>query len=418
MARLLRKRLSQRWKEVIIICLAIGSAAPAGVTMAFLSPTPNFFPRTVNSVSTSQRRPHVALYFKGEEDEVEAGTVIFSDGKLPFADIVNNNCIINPRAEILFTLLVLFSSLFTAIETLPSVSPDMMEVIYKFSKLFTYAFAIEFVLRFWATFRTNEPLYRYTFRPLVVVDFIVVILPLLLPAMDGSAATIAGIIFPTWITSSSTLVNLRLLRILRLQRILEDMDTFAAFEEALGFPRGAIRPWQLQLARVLLTIFTLISVSTGLIYAAEHEANPAIPDYFTALYFGLTTLTTVGFGDITPITAEGRIVVCGSILAGVTIIPLQAASLVDALLDFQKERKQNKEQLKEAVEPPQQLPIKAGLHTGGVEQVVGEDDISRNLIKLPSGGMLDASRGCKKCQASFHWMGASFCWSCGEQFEG
>jgi len=40
-----------------------------------------------------------------------------------------------------------------------------------------------------------------------------------------------------------------------------------------------------------------VFISTGCIYEAEHAVNPQIPDFFTALYFGLTTLTTVGFGD-------------------------------------------------------------------------------------------------------------------------
>ena len=62
-------------------------------------------------------------------------------------------------------------------------------------------------------------------------------------------------------------------------------------------------------------------------------ANPDLPDYFTALYFGLTTLTTVGFGDITPVTFEGRLVVSVSILAGIAIIPVQLSSLAEALLN-------------------------------------------------------------------------------------
>jgi hypothetical protein len=79
---------------------------------------------------------------------------------------------------------------------------------------------------------------------------------------------------------------------LRFSRILQDMETFAKFEIALGLKPSAVKSYQLELARVILSIFTLISVSTGLIYTAEHKVNPDIPDYFTALYFGLTTLTT------------------------------------------------------------------------------------------------------------------------------
>ncbi|CAE7407832.1 mvp [Symbiodinium necroappetens] len=87
-----------------------------------------------------------------------------------------------------------------------------------------------------------------------------------------------------------------------------------------------------KVTRVLLSIFTLLYTATGAIYAAEHDVNPQFPDFFTALYFGLTTLTTVGFGDITPITAQGRLVVAASILAGVGIIPYQLSKLAEVFM--------------------------------------------------------------------------------------
>ena len=85
-----------------------------------------------------------------------------------------------------------------------------------------------------------------------------------------------------------------MLRVLRIQRILKDLDTFSEIEVALGLGRSDVRPYQLAVARVILSIFTLLTVVSGMIYSAEHRVNPDIPDYFTALYFGLTTLTTVG----------------------------------------------------------------------------------------------------------------------------
>jgi voltage-gated potassium channel len=170
------------------------------------------------------------------------------------------------------------------------------------------------------------------------------------------------------------LVNLRLLRILRLQRVLQDLETFARFQTALGLKVRKVQNYQLQLARVVLSLFTLVSVSTGLIYTFEHVVNPQIPDYFTALYFGLTTLTTVGFGDITPITPEGKLIVSGSILAGVAIIPAQAASLVEALYERQ---------------------------TGATPG------------RPPRDGMVDMRNRCPTCGVAFHWSDACFCWSCG-----
>lgn len=191
--------------------------------------------------------------------------------------------------------------------------------------LFNYIFAFDFFVRWYASDNFNP---QYLTKPLVVLDIVVVLIPLSVQQF-----------FPfLTVWNSPGLQNLLLLRILRFQRVLSDMTTFSRFEMALGLPPQAVRPFQLQLARVLLSIFTLLSVSSGLIYTTEHIANPDIPDYFSALYFGLTTLTTVGFGDIAPVTPQGRLVVCASILAGVAVIPAQAASLLDAILEYQKDQ--------------------------------------------------------------------------------
>mmetsp|Transcript_6328 Transcript_6328/g.15743 ORF Transcript_6328/g.15743 Transcript_6328/m.15743 type:complete len:562 (-) Transcript_6328:326-2011(-) len=200
---------------------------------------------------------------------------------------------------------------------------------------FNYIFAIDFFVRWFASAKFNP---QYLLKPLVVLDIVVVLIPLSVQSIYPFLS----------VANSPGLQNLLLLRILRLQRVLSDIDTFSRFEMALGLPPESVRPFQLQLARVLLSLFTLLSVSSGLIYTTEHGVNPEIPDYFSALYFGLTTLTTVGFGDITPVTPQGRLVVCASILAGVAVIPAQAASLLDAILEYQNEGKLKQSSLAEA----------------------------------------------------------------------
>ena len=72
--------------------------------------------------------------------------------------------------------------------------------------------------------------------------------------------------------------------------------------------------------------------ASGLIYAAESGSNAQISDFFDALYFGLTTLTTVGFGDITPVTPVGRLIVSASTVVGIALVPLQLTGLAETLL--------------------------------------------------------------------------------------
>lgn len=279
--------------------------------------------------------------------------------------------------------LVLFSCFLVAIDTLDDIPNELRQGIHIADTVCVYVFAVEFFLRWWSA---GQFQLRYLTRPLAAIDAAVVILPLilsgLLPIYDFGAMSgfYPGLSLPGWlVTSNSALLNLRLLRVLKFQRVLTDEKTYLKFEMALGMKKSDVRPYQLQLARVIITVFTLASVSTGLIYAAEHEVNPQIPDYFTALYFGLTTLTTLGFGDITPVTPEGRFVVVMSILAGVAIIPAQAANLAEAYLDFQKERAMGKKK-----------PRK-----------VGPDNMKRNQL-------------CSNCGSGPHRSDAFFCWNCGE----
>ena len=86
--------------------------------------------------------------------------------------------------------------------------------------------------------------------------------------------------------------------------------------------------------------------ASGLIYAAESGSNAQISDFFDALYFGLTTLTTVGFGDITPVTPVGRLIVSASTVVGIALVPLQLTGLAETLLKETRAREAQQDQNK------------------------------------------------------------------------
>jgi len=201
------------------------------------------------------------------------------------------NTLAEPIAEVTICASVLVSSALVAVSTLESMTP-YMSTIRVTENFIGIIFAAEFFGRW---FSSSKETGRHILNPQFALDVVVVILPLLFGLTP--ATFWADTWVPDWLTSPSTLINLELLRVLRLRRVLQDLDTFTKFERALGIPSNSVvQEWQLQLARVLLSLFTLLSVASGMIYTAEHDANPAMTDYFTALYFGLTTLTTVGFG--------------------------------------------------------------------------------------------------------------------------
>lgn len=310
------------------------------------------------------------------------------ENKLPFGKEISDY-ISKPQSELIDAGLVLLSCFIVAIDTLPQASlPNFLTptIIYNIEELLSYFFCIGYILRWYAVGGLSL---TYFTKPLPIIDFFASVMPLLLTSFFPFVG--GNILLPAWITSNnSALVNLRLLRILRLQELLVDRETFNGVAQILKIESDSVRPYQLELARVFITIFTLFSVATGLIYTAEHEVNPLIPDYFTAAYFGLTTLTTVGFGDITPITLNGRLVVMGSILVAVAVVPAQAAALVDALLDLQAERRQK--------------------------------DLMKNTLRtrMEGGGglvddMVDPRISCPSCGRRSHRSDAAYCYFCGEK---
>ena len=178
------------------------------------------------------------------------------------------------------------SSFMVALTTVSILPPSIMTTIYVLQDATLFVFAFGFLTRWLCSL---APRGTYFKDPLEWVDLVVVVLPFLFLTIPGLAE-----LFPSWLTSQTALINLRLLRILRFQRILQDEFTFSRFVSGLKIPFFRqdkdtlscviVESWQLQLARVVISISTLLLVSTGLIYSAEHTVNPDIDNYFTALY--------------------------------------------------------------------------------------------------------------------------------------
>ena len=88
------------------------------------------------------------------------------------------------------------------------------------------------------------------------------------------------------------------------------------------------------LSRIVLTLFSIIFVYSGMIYQVEHSVNSEIfHNFFDALYFSIVTMTTVGFGDVTPISPAGRMLTILMILTGIFLIPWEVGELIKQFLN-------------------------------------------------------------------------------------
>ena len=162
-------------------------------------------------------------------------------------------------------------------------------------------FILEYLLRFWCAERKLQ----YVFSLYALID-LVAILPSLI-----------------WFIDIRFIRILRWFRILRLVRFL---DRDALSDQIAAEDRIII-------ARILFTLFAILFVYSGLIYQVERVANPAeFTTFLDALYFSVVTMTTVGFGDVTPISELGRLMTVLMILTGVVLIPWQLGDLLKRLV--------------------------------------------------------------------------------------
>lgn len=82
----------------------------------------------------------------------------------------------------------------------------------------------------------------------------------------------------------------------------------------------------------------LLFLATSTVYFFEHEYNPMLRNYFDSLWWGVATITTIGYGDIVPTTLAGRIIGMALMLTGPVLFVLFTGVLLRSLLRIEVEK--------------------------------------------------------------------------------
>lgn len=139
-----------------------------------------------------------------------------------------------------------------------------------------------------------------------------------------SLIDLAAILPIFFIFAPDASLKIGFIRIIRVLRIFK----FLRFAADPIFFFGVISPRLLKVIRLLLTILIIFFVSSGFFWFVESSTNPEIKNFGDAFYFTVVSLTTVGFGDITPVSEGGRWVTVFMILSGIILIPWQVGQVV------------------------------------------------------------------------------------------
>lgn len=190
-------------------------------------------------------------------------------------------------------------------------------------------FTIEYLLRVWtADLAVHDPVSAFRKRLAFVFSFLglidlLAILPFYLP-----------LLFP---------FDLRIVRILRLFRLLR-IFKLGRYSKSLRTISSVIEETRAELLLTVFVAFILLILSSTLMYYVEGEAQP---DNFASighsLWWAVATLTTVGYGDVYPITAAGKILSAIIALVGIGFVALPTGIISSAFIEKIQQEKQAKQ---------------------------------------------------------------------------
>ena len=190
---------------------------------------------------------------------------------------------------------IIASVLAVMLDSIALVRTEHGELLGRIEWFLTILFTIEYLLRLWCI---GKPL-KYAASFYGVVDLLA-ILP-----------TFLSLFFP----GSRYLLVIRILRLLRIFRVLK----LVQFLDEAQSMTLALRASGRKLAVFFATVMSLVVVFGSVMYVIEGEANgfTSIP---RSIYWAIVTMTTVGYGDISPQTALGQAIASVIMLIGFTII--------------------------------------------------------------------------------------------------
>ena len=155
-------------------------------------------------------------------------------------------------------------------------------------------------------------------------------------------------ILPTLALLSPSFKIVRVSRLLKVLRVIKVVRYYEPLEIILAVIRCQ--------SRILYTVFSLaffyIFITALIMFNAEEDINPEtgvflFRDFFDAFYWAACTLTTVGYGDLYPISNVGRIVSILSSMVGIAIIALPSGIVTAGYLDELKNRKEKQDDTEE-----------------------------------------------------------------------
>ena len=218
--------------------------------------------------------------------------------------------------NIFIIILIILSIISFSIETIPNLEQTTKQLLAGFETFSVVIFTIEYIVRIYIT----EKKLSYIFSFYGLIDLLA-ILPFYL----------------TFFIDLRTLKIFRLFRLFRLLKLTRYSKTIDRFKKAMYQAKEEF------ILFFILTIILFYLASVG-IYYFEHEVQPKVfSSIFSSMWWAVATLTTVGYGDVYPITIGGKIFTTIILLIGLGIVGIPAGIISSALMQVDNDEDEHQD---------------------------------------------------------------------------
>ena len=219
--------------------------------------------------------------------------------------------------DLTIIFLVIINVIALIIETMPSMEVSSNE-FFIFEAFSVSLFTIEYFLRVYtctADKRYSSPVsgrIKFIFTPLLLLDLLAIL--------------------PFYLLFLGT--DLRFLRVVRLMRIFR-LLRLTRYIKSISTISNAIKNKGPDIIIALVMILIMLVISASVMFYAEHEAQPEVFSSIPAsMWWAVATLTTVGYGDVYPITVLGKIMASIIALLGIATIAVPTGIITSSFANL------------------------------------------------------------------------------------
>ena len=191
-----------------------------------------------------------------------------------------------------------------------SIENQLLITVISWTEIISYIiFSIEYIIRFFSYIKKNKNI-KYLFNFYMIIDLLSIL--------------------PFYLSIDIDLIILRILRICKILKI-------GKYSKSIKILKIVIRNTKNELLSCFSIIVIIIFISSTFMYYIEGDVQPnAFPNIISTFWWAIATLTTVGYGDVYPITAAGKILTSIITLLSIGIVALPTGIISSGFINYFK----------------------------------------------------------------------------------